>query len=65
MDYESSVNDYLIRALVASNTETGLNHVWDQLIVEAMNYNTAAAHVTYDKLHDNIKRVFSSWLYSE
>ena len=56
--YESSINEFLIRALIASNSTQRAADVWGCLIDCVGRYNTQSAHVTSEKLPDELKKAF-------
>lgn len=65
MDYESSVNEFLIYALLASNCQKDTRFVWATMIDIAARYDKSAAHVTLDNIPDNIKKCFSYMIFDE
>lgn len=60
LDYESSVNEFLIRALIASNCQEDALSVWAQLVDCAARYDKASAHVTLNNIPDYIKQKFKN-----
>lgn len=62
LDYESSVNEFLIHALIASNCKENSISVWAQLVDYAATRDRAAAHVTLDNIPEYIKQKFKNLL---
>ena len=60
LDYESSVNEFLIRALITSNSKEDATFVWSQLVDYAARYDKSAAHITLNKIPDFIKQKFTN-----
>lgn len=60
LDYESSVNEFLIRALISSNCKEDAIAMWSQLVDCAARYDKAAAHVTVSNIPDNIIQKFKN-----
>ncbi len=58
LDYESSINDFLIRSLIASNCKDDAMLVWALLIDWASRYDKNARHVTISSIPDFIKEKF-------
>lgn len=58
LDYESSINDFLIRSLIASNCKDDAMLVWALLIDWASRYDRNATHVTINSIPDFIKEKF-------
>ena len=58
LDYESSVNEFLIHSLIATNCKEDSLFVWAQLVDYAARYDRAAAHVTLNNIPDYIKQKF-------
>ena len=65
MDYESSVNEFLIYALLASNCQKDTRFVWATMIDIAARYDKSAAHVTLDNIPDDIKQCFGYMIFDE
>ena len=62
LDYESSVNEFLIHALIASNCKDNATTVWAQLVDFAARCDKAASHITLDKIPEHIKQKFKNIL---
>lgn len=62
LDYESSINEFLIRALIASNCKDNAVYVWEQLVDYAARCDKAAAHITLNSIPEHIKRNFKNIL---
>ena len=62
LDYESSVNEFLIHALIASNCKDNAASVWAQLVDFAARCDKAASHITLDKIPEHIKQKFKNIL---
>ena len=62
LDYESSVNEFLIHALISSNCKEDAIAVWAQLVDAAARYDKAAAHITLDNMPEHIKQKFNNLL---
>lgn len=60
LDYESSVNEFLIRALIASNCNDDPLSTWSQLVDYAARFDKAAAHITLNQIPDFIKQKFTN-----
>lgn len=60
LDYESSVNEFLIRALIASNCKEDSSLVWSTLIDYAGRYDKAAAYVTLNTLPNCVRQKFTN-----
>lgn len=60
LDYESSVNEFLIRALISSNCKEDAIAMWSQLVDYAARYDKAAAHVTLSNIPDHITQKFKN-----
>lgn len=59
MDYESSVNEFLIYALLASNCQGYAPSVWSDMVNFAAKCNKNASHVTLDSIPDHIRKYFN------
>ena len=62
LDYESSVNEFLIYALIASNCKDNAVSVWAQLVDHAARCDKAAAHATLANIPEYIKQKFKNIL---
>ncbi len=62
LDYESSINKFLIHALIASNSKENAVSVWAQLVDYAASCDKAAAHITLDNIPEYIKQKFENLL---
>ena len=62
LDYESSVNEFLIYALIASNCKDNAASVWAQLVDHAARCDKAAAHVALANIPEHIKQKFKNLL---
>ena len=62
LDYESSVNEFLIYALIASNCKDNAVSVWAQLVDHSARCDKAAAHVTLGNIPEYIKQKFKNLL---
>lgn len=62
LDYETSINKFLIHALIASNSMENAVSVWSQLVDYAARCDKAAAHVTLDNIPEYIKQKFKNLL---
>ena len=58
LDYESSINDFLIRSLIASNCKDDAMSVWALLIDWASRYDRGGSHVTLNDVPDYIQEKF-------
>ena len=58
LDYESSINDFLIRSLIASNCKDDAMSVWALLVDWASRYDRSAKYVTISSIPDFIKEKF-------
>ena len=65
MDYESSVNEFLIRALIASCCKENPSSVWAQLVDFAARCDKSAWFVTLDKIPESIRLNFKNIVPSE
>lgn len=63
MDYENSVNQVLINALIKAKSKADEKYVWERLFYQACDYDRSAATVTRDTLPDDIKELFGVHLY--
>ena len=63
LDYESSINEFLIHALIASNCKDNAIYVWEQLVDYAARCDKAAAHITSDSIPEHIKKNFKNNLF--
>lgn len=62
LDYESSINEFLIHALIASNCKNNAVYVWEQLVDYAARCDKAAAHITLNSIPEHIKKNFKNVL---
>lgn len=62
LDYESSINEFLIRALIASNCKENAVSVWAQLVDYAAKCDKTAAYTTLDNIPEYIKQKFKNIL---
>ena len=62
LDYESSVNEFLIYALIDSNCKDNAVSVWAQLVDHAARCDKAAAHATLANIPEYIKQKFKNIL---
>lgn len=60
MDYESSVNEFLVHTLIASNCRKNAIWVWGKLVDIAARYDRSGKHVALDDIPDNLKREFKN-----
>ena len=60
LDYESSVNEYLIHALISSNCNEDAIAIWSQLVDYAARCDKAAAHVALSNIPDHIAQKFKN-----
>lgn len=60
LDYESSVNEFLIHALITSNSKEDAPSVWGQLVDLAGRYDRSAKHVEFCDIPDFIKDKFKN-----
>lgn len=60
LDYESSVNEFLIHTLISSNCNEDAIAIWSQLVDYAARYDKAASHVTLSTIPDHITQKFKN-----
>lgn len=65
LDYESSVNEYLIYGLLASNCKEDAISVWAKLVDFAARNDKSDAHVTPEVIPGYIKKSFSNILIND
>lgn len=58
MAYENSVNDFLIKALITSNSKSNSADAWYRLMDCASVFNKEAAHVTIDNIPYDVRTLF-------
>ena len=56
--YENSINEFLIQALILSNSKTNTAEVWEKLLNYTGQCNKTAAHVNLEKMPEQIKTFF-------
>ncbi len=62
LDYESSVNEFLIHALIATNCKDNAISVWAQLVDHAARCDKTAAHVSLNNIPEYVKQNFKNLL---
>ena len=60
LDYESSINEFLIRALIASNCKENAASVWARLVDFAARSDRSASYITLEKIPEDIKQKFKN-----
>ena len=60
LDYESSVNEFLIHALISSNCNEDAIAIWSQLVDYAARYDKAAAYVALSNIPEHITQKFKN-----